>query len=246
MQNLQVLAVEDERIHQANIKSLARSLDFQLTDIVSEVPQALESFKDRKPDLVLMDLHLQAKQDGLELAKHFKDIYSDIPIIFTTSKQDEDGFDAVKEAGVGLCLSKPLEEDVLRSSIENSIRQIRQQFKQNELETSWPATKPHSFFVRIGNRLKRIETRKIEYIEVEEKYCAIALEGRHIHVKIALKDFLKKLPEDNFIRVHRNFVVNVDFIQTIQMNDNLVILESKEVPVSRTYKDELIACLNLL
>jgi DNA-binding LytR/AlgR family response regulator len=246
MQNLQVLAVEDERIHQANIKSLARSLDFQLTDIVSEVPQAIESFKVRKPDLVLMDLHLNAQHDGLELAKEFRNIYSDIPIIFTTSKQDEAGFSAVKDAGVGLCLSKPLEEDVLRMSIENSVRSLREQFKKNELETSWPVTKPHSFFVRIGNRLKRIETRKIEYIEVEEKYCAIALEGRQIHVKIALKDFLKKLPVDNFIRVHRNFVVNADFIQSIQLNENIVVLDSKEVPVSRTYKEDLIDRLNLL
>ena len=246
MHNLQVLAVEDERIHQANIKSLARSLDFQLTDIVSEVPQAIESFKMSKPDLVLMDLHLNAQQDGLQLAEEFRDIYSDIPIIFTTSKQDEAGFSAVKNAGAGLCLSKPLEEDVLRMSIENSVRNLREQFKKNELETSWPVTKPHSFFVRIGNRLKRIETRKIEHIEVEEKYCAIAIDGRQIHVKIALKDFLKKLPEDNFIRVHRNFVVNSDFIQSIQLNENIVALDSKEVPVSRTYKDDLIDRLNLL
>ena len=245
MKDLSILAVEDESIYQANIKNLARSLDFQLTDIVSEVPEAIESFKMRTPDLVLLDLHLQHQQDGLNLAKEIKAI-KDVPIIFTTSKNDSEGYNLIKAEGSGLCLYKPLEKDLLRLSIEQSVRNLRKQFTNNELNTSWPVTKPHSFFVRIGNKLKRVETHKIELIEVEEKYCSILMEDREIHVKIALKDFLAKLPENNFIRVHRNFVVNTDYIQSIQLNESTVVLKSREVPFSRTYKDELIDRLNLI
>ena len=121
MQNLRILAVEDESVHQANIKSLSRSLNFRLTDIVSEVPQAFESFKERTPDLVLMDLNLQSKHDGLELAKELKKV-KDVPVIFTTSKVDQEGYDAVKNAGEGFCLQKPLEGNLLRMTIEQSIR----------------------------------------------------------------------------------------------------------------------------
>lgn len=244
MHNLQILAVEDESVHQANIKTLSRSLNFGLTDIVSEVPQAFESFKARTPDLVLMDLHLSSKQDGLELAREMKG-FKNVPIIFTTSKTDTEGYEAVKAAGEGLCLYKPLEEDLLRISIEQSIRNLRQQFINNQ-NPVWPVSKPQSFFVRIGNKLKRIETNKIEYIEVEEKYCTIAIENRQIHVKIALKDFLAKLPEQQFIRVHRNFVVNTECIQSIQLAEGEVVLNSRNVPFSRSYKEDLMQRLNLL
>lgn len=246
MKNLQILAVEDENVYQANIRNLARTLDFNLTDIASTSHTAIESFKNQKPDLVLIDLHLESRKDGLLLADELQKLNQDIPIIFTTNRSDTEGYDYVKQELHATCLFKPLERDLLKTCIENSFRNLRSQLVENNFDTGFVAPKQHNFFVRIGNKLKRVESRKIEFIEVEEKYCSIFTENREIHVKIALKDFLEKLPDNQFIRIHRNYVVNTDFIQSIQINENMVVLHSKELPFSRTYKDDLMSALNLL
>ncbi|MDR9487249.1 LytTR family DNA-binding domain-containing protein [Salibacter sp.] len=105
----------------------------------------------------------------------------------------------------------------------------------------------HQFiFVKIGNKLKRIETNKIEFIEVEEKYCSIFTETSQIHVKIALKDFIKKLPESTFIRVHRNYIINTEYVNKIKLYDNIISVNDRNIPFSRTYKKNLIDTLNVI
>ena len=86
----------------------------------------------------------------------------------------------------------------------------------------------------------------ILYIEVEGKYSALQVRDRKFNVKASLKDLLQKLPADRFVRVSRNFVVNLNRIQHIDTFQYTVKVGDMEIPISRTYKEELMRHINLI
>ena len=104
----------------------------------------------------------------------------------------------------------------------------------------------HQFYTKVGNKLRRIELDEIRYIQVEGKYSAIQLASRQYHVKASLKDLLVILASDEFVRVSRNFVVNLKHIDHIDIYQSTVHVAGEDVPVSRTYKDNLMKNVRLL
>lgn len=102
------------------------------------------------------------------------------------------------------------------------------------------------FYTKVGNKLRRVEVKDIRYIEVEGKYSAIHVAERKYNVKASLKDLLLKLPEQVFVRVSRNYVVNVDRIEHIDTFQYTVRIGELEIPISRTYKENLMRFIQLL
>ncbi len=102
------------------------------------------------------------------------------------------------------------------------------------------------FYTKVGNKLRRIRLSEIRYIQVEGKYSAIQLESRQYHVKASLKDLLLILASEEFVRVSRNFVVNLNHINHIDIYQSTVHVAGEDVPVSRTYKDNLMKNVRLL
>jgi hypothetical protein len=102
------------------------------------------------------------------------------------------------------------------------------------------------FYTKVGNKLRRVEVKDIRYIEVEGKYSAIHVAERKYNVKASLKDLLHKLPEQLFVRVSRNYVVNVDRIEHIDTFQYTVRIGELEIPISRTYKENLMQFIQLL
>tara|TARA_B100000497_G_C7552795_1_gene333939 strand:+ start:169 stop:870 length:702 start_codon:yes stop_codon:yes gene_type:complete len=102
------------------------------------------------------------------------------------------------------------------------------------------------FYTKVGNKLKRIELKNIRYIQVEGKYSAIQLESRQYHVKASLKDLLNVLASPDFVRVSRNYVVNLEHINHIDVYQSTVHIGGEDIPVSRTYKENLMRNVRLL
>lgn len=101
-------------------------------------------------------------------------------------------------------------------------------------------------YTKVGNKLRKVPLDDILYIEVEGKYSALQVKDRKYNVKASLKDLLQKLPTDRFVRVSRNFVVNLNRIQHIDTFQYTVKVGDMEIPISRTYKEELMRHINLI
>jgi molybdopterin converting factor small subunit len=109
-----------------------------------------------------------------------------------------------------------------------------------------PATSFDHIYTKVGNKLRKVELDDVLYIEVEGKYSALQVNERKYNVKASLKDLLQKLPNDRFVRVSRNFVVNLSRIQHIDTFQYTVKVGDVEIPISRTYKEELMRRINLI
>ena len=102
------------------------------------------------------------------------------------------------------------------------------------------------FYTKVGNKLRRIELSDIRFIQVEGKYSTIHLESRNYHIKSSLNDMLHLLSSDEFVRVSRNNVVNLEFIEHIDVFQSTVRIGNDDVPISRTYKENLMRFVQLM
>jgi DNA-binding LytR/AlgR family response regulator len=93
------------------------------------------------------------------------------------------------------------------------------------------------FFVKKNKSLKKVNIREIIYIEVEERFCHLITLKENFIVTLSLKKLVEYLNEDIFAKSHRNFMVNIDRINEINMKDNLIIMEGgHKVQLSDHYK----------
>ena len=109
-----------------------------------------------------------------------------------------------------------------------------------------PTASVEHIYTKVGNKLRKVPLDDILYIEVEGKYSALQVRDRKYNVKASLKDLLQKLPTDKFVRVSRNFVVNLSRIQHIDTFQYTVKVGEMEIPISMTYKEELMRHINLI
>lgn len=96
-------------------------------------------------------------------------------------------------------------------------------------------------FTRVGNKLKRIHLDEVDLVEVEGKYCAIVIGNRRFHVKSSMREMQQKLNPNRFIRVSRNFLINVDRIEFIDVMQWTIRIGDHDIPLSRTYKENLMS-----
>jgi len=103
-----------------------------------------------------------------------------------------------------------------------------------------------ALFIKGNDIYNRIETVDIEWVESDGNYSIINTNDKKFVVKISLTKFKQELPEDNFIQIHKRYIVNIKKINGIDPLNNEVILDTQTIPIGRTYKKELLNRLKLL
>lgn len=245
---IRIMIVEDDQVVRTNLQLLLEEENYELSGFVDNAQDALELFKKDRPDLIICDININGDVDGIELVKQINEI-DHVPVLFLTSIDEKEVFEKAKSANPYAFITKPIERGLLQRSIELAFQNMSTPVSENGTSNSdWnrDVMLKDCFFTKIGNKLKKINLEDIDYIEVEGKYCSVVVNTRRVNVKISLKDFIQKLPENQFLRISRNFVVNVDKIEDIDTFNYQVKLGDREIPISRTYKDNLIKRLNLI
>jgi len=103
-----------------------------------------------------------------------------------------------------------------------------------------------ALFIKGNDIYNRIETVDIEWVESDGNYSIINTNDKKFAVKISLTKFKQELPENNFIQIHKRYIVNIKKINGIDPLNNEVILDNQTIPIGRTYKKELLNRLKLL
>jgi diguanylate cyclase (GGDEF)-like protein len=125
MSNKKILVVEDESIIAEDIADSLTALGYQVTGIVYSGEEALQSAAEVRPDLVLMDVNLQGKIDGIAAAEQMRSRFQ-IPVIYLTAYADENTLRRVNATKPFGCIVKPFEEKNLHATIQIAL--YRHQF----------------------------------------------------------------------------------------------------------------------
>lgn len=121
MKKIKIMIVEDEVLVAMNTKIQLSDLGFDICELVASGEDAVKNTEREKPDLVIMDIILNGKIDGIEAAKQIHSRYG-IPIIFVTGCEDPMTIKLAKRTvGPVDYLIKPVEIEDLKSAIEKAL-----------------------------------------------------------------------------------------------------------------------------
>lgn len=138
MSKTRILIVEDESIVAMDIKHRAEGLGYTVIGVTPSGEEALELVRENPPDLILMDIVLKGKMDGIEAAQRIHDDY-DIPVLYLTAYSDEETLKRAKITEPFGYIIKPFEDRELHSSVEIAIYKHEMERKLKESE-KWLST----------------------------------------------------------------------------------------------------------
>lgn len=250
MAKTNVLVVEDESIVSKDIQHSLKKLGYNVVGAASTGERAFELAASEKPDIILMDIMLKGNINGIETAERVKRELN-IPVIYLTAYADEATLAKAKVTEPYGYIIKPFKEVDLHTSIEMALYKYskeREVHKERDLFYSLIENKDSKdfIFVKSKSRLVKIRTADIYYVEALKDYVVInTLESRYT-IHSTMKDIVSKLSGDQFIRVHRSFIVRVDKIAAIEYPNLHLEKDKKILPIGGSYRDELMNQLNLI
>ncbi len=248
MAKTNVLVVEDEGIVSKDIQHSLKKLGYNVIGSSSTGEKAIELALELKPDIVLMDIMLKGKLTGIEAAEEIKEAIN-IPVIYLTAYADEGTLAKAKVTEPYGYIIKPFKEIDLHTSIEMALykhQKVSEVRKERDLLYSLVDNKDsHDFiFVKSNSRLVKLKTADIYFIEALKDYVVInALSSRYT-IHSTMKDIEKKLPSEDFVRVHRSFIVRLDKISAIEQPNLILENDKKVIPIGGSYKDDLSKKIN--
>ena len=133
MPSCRVLVVEDEPIVAMDIKSKLEGLGYSVLTMVSSGVAAIQAASEMRPDLILMDIHLQGDMDGIEAATCIVDRHS-IPVVYLTAHGDRDTLQRAKITEPLGYVLKPFDESDLRVAVEIGLHKQQMQTHRDAIQ----------------------------------------------------------------------------------------------------------------
>lgn len=250
MSKTNVLVVEDESIVSKDIQHSLKKLGYNVVGAASTGEKAVELALETKPDIVLMDIMLKGEMNGIQAADEIRSKIN-IPVIYLTAYADEGTLSRAKVTEPYGYIIKPFKEIDIHTSIEMAIYKHKKESeirKERDLLYSLVENKDNRdfIFVKSNSRLIKLKTEDIYFVEALKDYVVInALNSRYT-IHSTMKDIESKLPSEDFVRVHRSFIVRLDKIAAIEQPNLILENDKKVIPIGGSYKDDLNSRLNMV
>jgi DNA-binding LytR/AlgR family response regulator len=228
-----ILILEDDFTSALALEAMLSDNGYTVVSCSTIKEKAIELYEREAPDLAMLDININGKPLGIELAEIFQGIRA-IPIIFMTAYKEK-YFPDAKFLYPAAFFSKPYNEQDLLTAIELSI------LKQEQLEQEKKASERTSIWLKYNGALHKILIENILSGEADNVYTSIKLknQSRPLVLTIGLSEFLRKYASDAFLQIHRSWFVNVQHITGYNTHE-VTLTDGSTVPVSKTHADELV------
>ena len=257
---MKYLIIEDEPLAQEELVRMLKALDsnFILLASIDSVKETINWFNNNEqPDIVFMDIHLS---DNI-CFDIFNKIEVTAPVIFTTA-YDQYAIEAFKTNGIAYLL-KPIEEDELvnalkkfrtltNTSIElSSIHSHIQQLSSLNSQLSVINSYKERVLAKVGDNYQHVAMQDVAYFYSEDHYTFVATKDKQRYIiNYTLDTLVEQLNPQQFFRISRQFILNINSINTISkhFNGRLKITVnpsfSEEIYVSRNRVQPFLAWLD--
>lgn len=230
MESINVLIVEDKAIIAESISAMLKKHSFHVAGIFDTGEEALDYVKSHVPDLIIMDIQLAGALDGVSTAKMIRDIH-DIPVIYLTDFADQATVDRAKLTRPATYLTKPFQEAELIRALDIAF------YNANHPEKQIQKKAPSRFILLATENQSyiKLSTDSILFLKADRAYCSMVTENGTYTMTKSMNHIHEQLPGDNFIKVHRSYVVNVD--KVTRLEGNVVHIGKHQVQMSQEYKE---------
>jgi two-component system, LytTR family, response regulator len=211
------IIVDDERLVRLYTRSILEEFDqLHIIDEAENGEEAIEKINRQKPDIIFLDIQMP-DINGFEVLKHL--LYK--PHIVFATAYDEYAVKAFEENSIDYLL-KPIEKDRVAKTI-NKIESLQQSadidigFLQNLLLQKKSSK---TITVKQGNKIILLKFENIIWLEAKEKYVSIKTsDNKEYLTELTITELTEKVPE-NYIRIQRSIILNINFIKEIQKHFN--------------------------
>ena len=218
--NLRCFVIDDEPLAVRMIENyIARTPFLTLEASFTDPVQALTEIKEKRPDLVFMDIQMP-DLDGMELSRLVPEWTH---IIFTTAFKQY-AFESYEVSAVDFLL-KPVRYQKFLEAAEKA----RHLLEMEKVAATTPqqaqaSSAETSIFVKTDSGLKKVSLKDILYFEGMKDYVRIYLsDGQPLLTHITMKALEDLLPADGFMRVHRSYIVALNRIDSVSAGGDISI-----------------------
>ena len=246
--SIKILVLEDEMIIGAKISMQLISLGYEVTGILPRGEEAVQHVRENKPDLVLLDIQLKGKLNGIETAQQLQ-IEGPMPIIYITANSDEDSFNRAKTTKPYAFITKPFKQLDLQRAIELTISRMAENasgpIQENKTEEGQSFILSDRIFVRHKDKMTKIMLEDILFMEAERNYSRIFTSKKEYLLSVTLKTIEEKLAGSQvFMRIHRSYLINIR--QVDEVAESQVLIGNKTIPMGNGMKEILMQRIKTL
>lgn len=239
------VAILDDEVHCVEGLVLHLKNKFPEAEIVfkgTRPEDALLSLSNAKPDLLFLDVEMPGI-NGFELLDQISDDSFDV--IFTTA-YSQYAAQAFKAKAVNYLL-KPIDETEFETAVQQwkEEREMKNNISSERMDELLSYMKREGILknkiaVPFSDGFEFLETNDILYCQSQSNYTNLFMvDGRKLVLSKTLKEFEKLLDKYFFIRIHKSYLINPNFMKKYYRNDGgyLVMQDGKSIPVSKNKKD---------
>jgi two-component system, LytTR family, response regulator len=240
MNIIKVVLVDDE---QDSVELLQLLLQKHCTQVVvlatfTSSVLALQALPKLKPDLLFLDIEMP-ELNGFELLEKLQPLQFNV--IFVTA-YNQFAIKAFRFNALDFLVKPILQKDLIDAvnkanknsfPIDAQLQQLQNQLKGESIQKIAISTQTGITFINIQD---------IVSAEASGNYAILTMKDKsHFTITKTLKDIQDLLEENNFLRIHRQYIINLHCVKHFNKNDSILTLENKaELPVAKTQKDKLI------
>ncbi|MEM7367409.1 MAG: LytTR family DNA-binding domain-containing protein [Bacteroidota bacterium] len=236
------LIVDDERPALSLLTAyIAKLPQLELVQSCESGTDALHVLQSTPIDILFLDIQMP-DLTGLEL---LQTLPRTPQVVMTTAYRDYavEGF----ALNVTDYLVKPFSFDRFVQAVNRAIEQhglVQQSGRPPESGEAEAQVAGDHFFVRTGHRIKKVRYQEVHYVESMREYVRIHAENKRYMVHQTMSSMEKRLSMYGFIRVHRSFLVNLEYLDSLQ--GNRIFIGETEIPIGGNYKKALFDRIELL
>lgn len=235
MKKIRCLLIDDEPLALQVLSSYVQKLEYlELAGVCHNAIDALNVLQKTKVDLLLLDIQMP----GLTGIDFLKSLANKPRVIFTSAYTQYalEGY----ELNVVDYLVKPV-------SFERFVVAINKLFQANSFvagqaaEEHFPAFRNNFIYIKAEKKMRKVFLSDILYLESLKDFVRIQTTGKSIITYQTITYFEEKLPDDQFLRVHRSFIVSLHHIQSF--TGTSIEINNFEIPIGRLYKMNVLKAL---
>lgn len=234
------IIIDDEATARIILQHLCDNIDdIDVIDSFSNAIDAIKFLNKNEVDLIFLDIHMPGFT-GMDFVQTLKNP----PKIILISSDKQFAIEAFEYNFILDYLIKPLSLPRLKKALNKvaESKSVKPKVTENPSESNVSSGK--ELFINIDRRLIKINISSIKLIQAKGDYILLKTDSQNYTVHSTLKKIVDKLPTNQFLKVHRSYVINTSKI--IDIEDNSVLIDRDVIPVSRSNRPELMRRLNLL